>query len=205
MTTLHKHFHPAIKQVDRAKREIRFVASRQEVDRDGEVILTGGIDTANYRKNPVLLARHDHTFNLGKVDTLAVEQTDGADALVGVATILPAGISPEADQAYGKILAGALNGVSIGFLPLETDEKPILPGQKGRTFRKVDLLEISIVSLPSCPSCVIVEKSWRNGDLIDVDEADLKAAIRRVVGSAIVTMAFEHVRSAMLRLTGRID
>lgn len=205
MTKLHKHFHGGVKQVDRAKREIRFVASRQEVDRDGEVILTQGISTANFRKNPVLLARHDHTFNLGRVDTLAVEQTDGADALVGVATILPAGISPEADQAYGKILAGALGGVSIGFLSLETDEKPVLPGQKGKTYRRVDLLEISIVSLPSCPSCTIIEKAWRSENLIEVDQADLGAAIRAVVKKSIIELTCAHIRNAMLRMTGRID
>lgn len=205
MATQYKHIHPAIKQIDRAKREIRFVASRQEVNRDGEVILTQGISTANYRKNPVLLARHDHTFNLGKVDALAVERVDGADALIGMATVLPPGVSPEADQAYQMILAGALNGVSIGFLPLETDEKPILPGQKGRTFRKVDLLEISVVSLPSCPSCVIVEKAWRNGDLIEVDEADLKAAIRAVVKNSVLELTHAHIRNALLRMSGRID
>lgn len=205
MTKLHKHFHGGVKQVDRARREIRFVASRQEVDRDGEVIIVKGISTANYRKNPVLLSRHDHTFNLGKVDALTVERLDDADTLTGTATILPAGISPEADQAYEMILAGALNGVSIGFLPLETDEKPVLSGQKGRTFRKVDLLEISIVSLPSCPSCVIVEKAWRNGDLIEIDDADLRAAIRKAVREGVAVMVRENIRAVLLRQTGRID
>ena len=65
MTFRQKHVDAAIKQVDADRRHITFVASQEIVDRDGDVILVDGIDTARFLENPVLLADHQRSFALG--------------------------------------------------------------------------------------------------------------------------------------------
>ena len=47
-----KHLDLAIKRVDAKRRRIRFVASQEAVDRDNDVILVAGIDTASSRRTP---------------------------------------------------------------------------------------------------------------------------------------------------------
>ena len=93
--------------------------------------------------------------------SLRVEQRPGGRALVGEADILPAKTSSRVDEAWAAITFGARNGISIGFLPVEADREPVLPAQRGLTYRRVKLLEISSVSLPSCPMCLVESKAWR--------------------------------------------
>lgn len=38
------------------------IATTQDVDRDGEIILVDGWDTKNWLKNPVILANHNYTI-----------------------------------------------------------------------------------------------------------------------------------------------
>ena len=148
-----------IKQVNRDNREIEFVASKEETDRDNEVIVVRGIDLSNFRKNPVMLLQHDPRTRFGRVDGLRVERIDGVDALLGRASVLPFGINPEVDQAYQEMLHGSLNGISIGFL---------VKDRRGPKITKSELLEISLVSLPSCASCTVTGKQYDN--IIEIDD-----------------------------------
>jgi HK97 family phage prohead protease len=176
MNTVTKHTHVAIKTVDEDRRRFKFVASQQRVDRDGDVILVDGIDLSEYQKNAVLLVDHDRTFVFGKTLALHVERRADGDALVGEAEALPAGTSARVDEAWTAVKNGARNGISIGFLALEYDRRPVLDGQTGITFRKVKLLEVSSVALPACPTCVVEAKAWRDRSravdvVVDLDEA----------------------------------
>lgn len=224
-----KHGHWAIKQLDRTQRQIEFVASRQEVDADNEVIVTRGIALDRFRKNPILQLDHDALKRFGRVDMLMVKPVDGADALVGQATILPAGVSATADQAYGELVHGALGGVSMGFLSLETGP-PILSGQRGQTHTKTELLEISCVSIPSCASCVVTGKSARfrsaplsarlrrGGEIVlelavpddgltryEIDLDDLAAATRSAIREGFASVAAAAARKRLLYLSGRVE
>lgn len=181
-THVRKYIQGAVKAIDRQKRQIRFIASRQEVDRDGEVIVTAGIRTGNFQKNPIMLIDHDRSYVFGRVEALGIEQVNGADALVGLASALPAGVSAAADQRYQEILAGAVNAFSIGFLPEVIDREPILPQQAGRTYRQVDLLEVSTVTLPSCPSATVLEKGGaHSGNTVVVgSDAEVGQAVKEI-------------------------
>ncbi|TKB75262.1 MAG: hypothetical protein E8D45_07860 [Nitrospira sp.] len=204
-----------IKAIDRAHREIEFVASRQEIDRDGDVIITRGIDTANFRRNPVLLLDHDRGQRLGRVDSLTVERDAfGVDQLVGRASILPAGVSPAADQAYAELLHAALGGVSIGFLPTESDYTSVLRGQTGKTHRRTQLLEISIVPIPACASCTVTAKSWRgsepvleinDAEMVSFRDSDFADACGAVFADALSELVAEEIGTALWRQRGRID
>ena len=211
-TILRKHVHCLVKAVDRKQREIEFIASRQAVDRDGEVILTRGIDTTNYRRNPTFLLQHDRAVRFGRTDSLTLQTVDGADALVGRATVLPAGVSEEVDRAYAELLHGALGGVSIGFTIKEADAVPILPAQTGRTFTKTELLEISLVTLPSCASCVVMAKSAQSrtaDDLLELDEPTLHRTIAELFGEVLHDVVRERagplIEREIRRAQGLVD
>ena len=81
----------------------------------------------------------------------AASRREGADGQRGAAA---PGRECRADEAWSAIAFGARKGISIGFIPIEAGA-PILPDQWGKTFRRVGLMEISSVAVPSCPACLV--------------------------------------------------
>ena len=137
-------------------RTITFIASHERVDADGEVVDVDGIDMTRFAQNPVLLDQHQaQKVAVGRVTRWWKTMLDGAKALMCEA-VFPD--RPQSDEAYANVKSGLLGGVSIGFRPLETGPRR-LPGQKGITHIKTELTEISLVSIPSCATCLIVGKS----------------------------------------------
>jgi HK97 family phage prohead protease len=156
-TMLKKHLDSAVKTIDDGR--LTFIASAQILDRDSDVIVTSGIDLAQYRKNPVLLAYHDHKFPVGRVVELTKSSLDdGTPALLARAELMPAGVSARVDEVIGAVKFGSLAAVSIGFLPTRYDAKAVAPGQRGTTYHEISLLEISLVTVPSCVECVVTAK-----------------------------------------------
>ncbi len=202
-----KHFDAAIKQVDADRREIRFVASQELTDRDGDLIVVDGIDLTDFRRNPVLLANHDREFTLGRVTSLRVEDLPEGRALVGAAQILPAGTSARVDELYSAIRFGARAGMSIGFLPVLADLRSVEEGG-GRIFHRIRLLEVSSVALPSCPTCMVTEKRWHarlpSSEVFDVDEHMLEGVLRETVVGTLVETAKEAVTAAIDAQRGRV-
>ncbi len=175
VTKLKKPGFGTVKQVDPARREIEFIASQQIVDRDGDLTITAGIRTENCR---TLIRAHKPDDTLARIDAFQKPSINGVPSLVGRATFLPAGVSAVADQAFAEAQHGTLLGVSIGFLPLEWDG-PTLPGQTGRTFTKVDLVEVSLTAVPSCPTCVVTAKCTGTHDETLIVTRETADAVRR--------------------------
>lgn len=172
-----KHREAAVRQVDERRRLVDFIASTQEVDRDQEVVITRGIDLTAFRLNPTFLLDHDRRAPLGRVVALGVERLGNHDALTGTAEILAAGTSQRADEAWAEIKAGVRNGISIGFLPVDVDP----PGTRGRVLRRVELLEISSVTMPSCRACVVTGTS---GAKALADQAALATSVQATLARA---------------------
>ncbi len=155
-----KHRDQAVRQLDKTTRVVTFVASTEEIDRDGDLVRIRGIDTRSFAKNPVFLQDHDPRLPLGRVTDLWIERFGDHDALLGKAELLPPGSSSRIDEAWAEIRGGLRAAVSIGFLPLEVGEET---AAGGRTFERVELLEISSVTLPSCRGCLVTEASTAKG------------------------------------------
>ena len=62
------------------KRQVRTVVSTETQVRDDLVVLTAGIDLADYRKNPVVLWAHDPAVPIARATTIAV-LLSGSDSL----------------------------------------------------------------------------------------------------------------------------
>jgi len=137
------------------ERQYEFTASTADMDRDGEVIDVSGWDLKNFKKNPVIMFAHDYrTLPIGKATKIGVK--DGK--LMDVVEFPPEGTYEFADIVQRLVDTGYLKTQSVGFIPKKwedgdfEDEKSNKPR---RTYTKQELLEISIVPVPSNPNALM--------------------------------------------------
>lgn len=124
------------------------VASDETPDRQGEIVKAEGWDFKNFKKNPVLLWSHNAGFGeqkppIGKITDV---RTEGKKLL----------FKPVFDMAdefaadiYRKFKDGFLNAFSVGFIPLERDDK------NEAIINAAELLEISAVNIPANPKALV--------------------------------------------------
>jgi HK97 family phage prohead protease len=130
----------------------KFICSDNGINSYGFRVLSSGIDLTGFKKNPVGLFNHcnnddDPNYN-GPIciwPDLALE----GDNLVGTPVFDLK--DPKAAEIARKVDEGFLNACSIGFQILAISEDPadMLAGQTYPTITKCQLMEISIVDIPS--------------------------------------------------------
>lgn len=130
---------------------LEFVLSDETVDRMGDVIVAGGWQLANFKRNPIALFGHDQDTPIGVWEDLRVE---GAK-LMGRLKLAAKGTSQRIDEIISLIEQGILKAVSVGFKPIESE--PL--GERGIRFKRQELLETSVVSVPANPKALAVAKS----------------------------------------------
>lgn len=117
------------------------LASTNDEDRDGDIVVSEAWKSknalANYLKNPVILAFHDHKQPIGK--TVNHEVTENGLKIT-------AKISKTADKIITLIKEGILGAFSVGFMIKDADFDP----QSGVfAIKDLELFEISVVSVPA--------------------------------------------------------
>ena len=159
--------------------EIIGVASTQNADRDGEVIIQSGWQLDNFRKNPVILAGHDYwSFPIGKATDILIEGSRLLFKMVFATT-------EKGQEAAQLVKEGVLNAFSVGFIPKNWSDAD--------TIAEAELLEISLVSVPANPEAVVLAKGMKENKLAKAftDEwmknKDIKEAVEEVEGVAPVT------------------
>lgn len=117
-------------------------------DRDGDVIVPGGIDVKNFMRNPVLLWSHDpYQLPIGKITNLSIT----GEGLIFDAEFA-SDISDMAKSVRDMFAGGFLNAFSIGFIPHERDREKIT---------KCELVEISAVNIPANPEA-LASRSYKS-------------------------------------------
>lgn len=132
------------------ERQYQFTASTNTQDRDGEVINVDGWDIRNYEKNPVVMYAHDYrSLPIGRSTKVWVSR----GKLKNTVEFPPEGTSEFADTVERLVDTGFLKTESVGFIPKKWQDGD---GDKGpsRTYTKQELLEISIVPVPSNPDAL---------------------------------------------------
>ncbi|AUS06474.1 hypothetical protein [Pseudotamlana carrageenivorans] len=127
----------------------KFIVNTEEVNEYGYRILTSGIDTAQYMRNPIVLFGHERALHsnpqavIGKVVKLYVEDKK-----------LIAEIEFDESEEFAKKVAKKVEGGFIRMASLyadvieaSTDAALALPGQTHETVIKCKLVEISIVDI----------------------------------------------------------
>ena len=137
-----------VKKVGR--RQYEFTASTADMDRDGEVIDATGWDLKNFKKNPVIMYAHDYrSLPIGKASRVWVHN----GVLKNTIEFPPEGTYEFADIVEKLVDTGYLKTESVGFIPKKWEDGD---GEKAprRTYTKQELLEISIVPIPSNPDAL---------------------------------------------------
>jgi uncharacterized protein len=137
-------------------------------DTYGDVVEAGafGESLAKHRRSgtmPLMLWQHDSYEPIGVWEEFA---EDGR-GLWGKGKLLR-GVQ-KADEAYIRIKAKAVRGLSIGFRMIEAE--PIDQGGGGMRLKKLDLVEVSIVSFPAAQRARIgTVKEARNHDYTETQK-----------------------------------
>lgn len=135
---------------------LTFVMSDATRDRMGDVIEPRGWVLDNFRRNPQALFGHDSSMPIGEWENVRVEGTQ----LVGDLKFGPAGVCPVTDKMRAFVEAGMMRAVSVGFAPI--DAEPMQGG--GVRFKRSELVECSLVSIPANPNALAVAKSLNLSD-----------------------------------------
>lgn len=141
-------------------RRVTFRAIGPGVDRHGTRIDPRGVRTADFDRNPVFLWGHDGYAAQGKAPELGnvigrvVRHSAGAAGFDIVVEFAGADVNPRAEQALRLVRAGFLQAVSVGFLPLKSHQEEAPGGRSVTVFDAVELLEISLVPVPSNPQAL---------------------------------------------------
>ena len=97
-----------------------FVVSTPEVDRYGTIIVPSGIDYTSYLNNPIVLAQHDSDdWPIGKCLGFAMNGENLE------ATLQFHRITDEACEVADLVAAGYVRAVSVGIIPIESEEQTI--------------------------------------------------------------------------------
>jgi len=173
------------------EREYEFTASTSIQDRDGEVIEALGWDLKNFKKNPVIMYAHDYrSLPIGKAPRVWV--SDGK--LKNTVEFPPEGTYEFADIVERLVGTGYLKTESVGFIPKKWEDGD---GEKAprRTYTKQELLEISIVPVPSNPDAL------RNA----VDEGVITTKELETITKPEETDDFIHIPVRECNITATID
>lgn len=141
-------------------RRYRFRASTTGLARDGGVIPAEEWRTDNFMRHPIVLDAHNYRgLGIGR----ATELTRDDDGLI--AEIELHRLTPESISADDILAAGYPLAMSVGFLPARIE-----PAKAGESaiFREVDLLEVSLVAVPSDPGAL------QEGRMLEVSTDDTR-------------------------------
>lgn len=164
------------------ERQLRFTISTAAVDRAQDTVDQGGWDLSAYQRNPVVLWQHDSwSMPIGKCVDIGLEAGALRATVEFVRADMPGGVGELAETVLMMCKEGFLSATSVGFRPIEFDittdasrgAEDWLPGFD---FKRQDLTEFSIVTVPCNPDAVI-DPAHRDG-------ADPMAAIRDMVSAA---------------------
>lgn len=140
---------------------IQGYANTVRKDRAGDVIPreaweNGGVE--NFKKNPILLAFHNHSLPIGQVTTLEVTD-EGLWIEARVSEAAP-------NNLYELIKDGVLKTFSVGFRALEVDYDDSM---QVFVIKDLELLEVSVVSVPcNQDSTFSLAKSMDTSNLLDI-------------------------------------
>lgn len=179
-------------------------ASTVSKDRHGDVIVPeawSGDALVNYRKNPILLAYHDRTRPIGKVNALEVDEKG---------LKISAEVSKAAGDVYDLVQDGVLKALSVSIMIKDADYDS---STDIFIIKQVELLEISVVSIPanqdslfdlsksfsSDAECLEFKKSFDKRKKMDKEElATLMAEVAAKAAEKAASKATEDLQAAEL-------
>lgn len=156
-----------------------FVGTKEIIDRDGDIVVIGGMDTENYEKNPIVLWGHDsRSTPIGKVVGLSRDLAEKSLIFDIVFAETEKG-----KEIKSLVSDGILNATSIGFMvnDLEYNEKT-----GALMLTDTELFEISIVNVPANPEALATDKTVEEVKEKTVfPEEELRNMVNEIVAEAL--------------------
>jgi HK97 family phage prohead protease len=180
---------------------IRFVASTENVARDGMIIESGAWDLANYKRNPVVLWSHDMLGARPPIGRAEEVFTQGRKLLADIVFDQGDEFARQVEQKYRT---GFLSAVSVSW-----DSKRMEPGRDGGPPRitKAELLEISAVPVPSDPGALVAGRSMarRAAPPLSMMPADYQRAVRTLAEIIVERWRAQQQRDRELSILLDLD
>jgi HK97 family phage prohead protease len=152
---VNKFFDTEIKEIEGLDLRLQFAISTGSVDRDNDTIDPFGWELRNYRKNPVVLWAHNYDeLPVGRSIREWVED----DRLKSEAEFTSRELYPFGFMVLQMLRNKFLNTTSVGFKPKEWMFADDENREFGVDFIKQELLEYSIVPVPSNPEALVDAK-----------------------------------------------
>ena len=152
------------------------------IDRHGESLNPNGWSLNNYMRNPVILFGHDYkSLPIGKATKVWVE--DGK-----LMFNIKFANTPMANEVFSLFEDETLNAFSVGFIPMKWDESG------DYTFAEMELLELSVVTVPANPEAVAKVKSVEEMIAKEVETLPITINVSQLV--SLVKQAVSEVVAA---------
>lgn len=152
----------SIKSTDKENRIIEFIATKELVDYDNEIVKVDGMDISKVKKNKSFLWSHDHSAPpIGKIISIV---KDGK-IIKGKAQMTSEEEYPFGYTIYKLIDGGYINNVSIGFIPnydTTTFKEDKKTGRQIRIVNDAVMLEVSAVNVGANNATSVSAKSMED-------------------------------------------
>lgn len=141
------------------ERALWWTDSTEQRDRHGDRIVVAGWSTKNFEKNPVVPWAHNYSERPVAKAIEVIKEVGGKKARLRTLNVFPTREEYDfADSVYQLAKNGFLSAKSVGFIPLEWESDPEDKSEdewmRGRLYTKCELLESSIVVVPSNPGAL---------------------------------------------------
>lgn len=143
--------------------------SNERLNSYGFRVLTGGMDVAQYSRNPVLLYMHQRGNVIGYVKDLKVENNELTGELMFDCA------SELSERCKKQFEFGSLRMVSAGLEILETseDKEVLVAGQTRPTITKSKLFEVSVADVGANDDALVLQKDGKTITLGRDGDCDL--------------------------------
>ncbi len=183
-------------------RKVKFIFSTDAKDRHGTRINPRGWRLDNFNKNGVASYQHRASGDPDPDKIIGPAEAWMRDGkLMGTIDFEPGDINPLADKLYKKVKNGTLNAVSVGFLEHKGHwgDKEEKEEEETYYFDDIELMEISLVSIPSNPEALAV----RSFEAVDEDE-EFDAAVREILKKRNLTDLTEQVTKSINKMEDEV-
>jgi len=160
----------ALARAPDGSRVVSFRASTGALDRHGTIIRPEGIHTEKFDRNSIFVWAHDgygSMFGGPSMDSIlgrVVGHRKTKDAFDIDVEFATADVNPKAEQAFRLVNAGFLSAVSIGFIPINHHEEEVEGRGMTQILDEVELLEVSLVPIPSNPEALSLMRAMLQHD-----------------------------------------
>lgn len=159
-----------VAKFDAEKGTIRFVMSAEVEDRDRDIVIQAGLDTAEFEKNPVApWAHRAGDPPVGKWSDLTKSLSGRPKRTEGTLNLTLA--DPMAQRLAAHYEAGSLRACSIGFMPKEIERREVPEEERdeyyyypGYIIHSAELYECSPCTIPANPAALA--KAAAGGDVL---------------------------------------